>query len=747
MTDDRERSVHNPRDCSARAMLSQRQQQQLAAINSVTSRSPRATKESMPTEAEWPQEQPAAAATRGRRASKELMLTERKERLDGLVITAEDYGYTERHLSPRQRHYNAMARVDAEQAKQFGLQAAPFGLHGFGERPTAQTARDHYDGRPREAHDDSRQPAQPVAARASHDKREDDAGRCGAPPPHLNRLVAAVAAAGCPRARSNPAHTDHAHAHRRTHTHTHGHPPTRPPALRRTLVSELCTGRSALWPPPLGPASPSASPRCVHRNKPRNRRARPRDSGYGGGTPRQPAYPSRGTLEHYSSMAPWATDDSLAHAHSEARAYGMSGRGRSPERRSPQQRLGSPGFSFGAEAVRMARHEAADEAWHEVRDGTRKRAGGEARQEAWGGARGGVSAEVREDVREEAVAWQHEARHLAGTMAHDRGAAHDPSTGGGGMGGGGMAEGGAAAPRHEDRHEAAHADEEDLAHLARSERRSQGVQRRPPAAAAGGQAAATTRPPQPQPQPQPQQPESRFTPATAPRPPEPPEPPMPQGSAEVPPRSPRSGGRGARGPERPRPPGEWPTGGGVAWLVTGNTATTPQDPPPALRAQQLARMTQHGASPEELQPNFTRRRGVDHQEGAGLGLTNPAARTDDTWEVPAALAPPSLPRTTLPPSHHPPALAPPSRPRTPPSTPPSLPLLLGASGAKDVRPQEGDAPLPAPCPRQAAQVQELREAHAQLDPSRRGGGGDTGEALRPQAPRRLCARQRATRVV
>ena len=217
MIDDRERSVHNPRDCSARAMLSQRQQQQLATINSVTSRSPRATKESMPTEAEWPQEQPAAAATRGRRASKELMLAERKERLDGLMITAEDYGYTERHLSPRQRHYNAMARVDAEQAKQFGLQAAPFGLHGFGERPAAQSARDHYDGRPREAHYDSRQPAQPLSARASHDKREDDAGRCGAPPPHLTRLVAAVAAVGCPRARSNPAHTD---ARPRTPTRT-----------------------------------------------------------------------------------------------------------------------------------------------------------------------------------------------------------------------------------------------------------------------------------------------------------------------------------------------------------------------------------------------------------------------------------------------------------------------------------------------------------------------------------------------
>ena len=135
---------------------------------------------------------------------------------------------------------------------------------------------------------------------------------------------------------------------------------------------------------------------------------------------------------------------------------------------------------------------------------------------------------------------------------------------------------------------------------------------------------------------------------------------MPQAAAEVPPRSPRSGGRGSRGPERPRPPGEWPTGGGVAWLVTGNTATTPQAPPPARRAQQLARMTQHGVSPEEAQPNFTRRRGVDHQEGAGLGLTNPAARTDDTWEVPAALAPPSRPCTTLPPSHHPPALAPPA---------------------------------------------------------------------------------------
>ena len=232
MTDDRERSVHNPRDCSARAMLSQRQQQQLATINSVTSRSPRATKESMPTEAEWPQEQPAAAATRGRRASKELMLAERKERLDGLMITAEDYGYTERHLSPRQRHYNAMARVDAEQAKQFGLQAAPFGLHGFGERPAAQSARDHYDGRPREAHYDSRQPAQPLSARASHDKREDDAGRCGAPPPHLTRLVAAVAAVGCPRARSNPAHTG---ARPRTPTRTL--PPALPPSVAPCLAN------------------------------------------------------------------------------------------------------------------------------------------------------------------------------------------------------------------------------------------------------------------------------------------------------------------------------------------------------------------------------------------------------------------------------------------------------------------------------------------------------------------------------
>ena len=484
MIDDRERSVHNPRDCSARAMLSQRQQQQLATINSVTSRSPRATKESMPTEAEWPQEQPAAAATRGRRASKELMLAERKERLDGLMITAEDYGYTERHLSPRQRHYNAMARVDAEQAKQFGLQAAPFGLHGFGERPAAQSARDHYDGRPREAHYDSRQPAQPLSARASHDKREDDAGRCGAPPPHLTRLVAAVAAVGCPRARSSPAHTD-ARPRRPTRTLA----PALPPSVAPCLANCALAARP-LWPPPLGPASPSASPsaspRCVHRNKPRNRRAQPRDSGYGGGTPRQPAYPSRGTLEHYSSMAPWAVDDSLAHADSEARAYGMSGRGRSPERLSPQRRLGSPGFSFGAEAVRMARHEAADEAWHEVRDGTRKGAGGEAvaRQEAWGGARGGVGAEVREEVRGEAVARQHEARHLAGTMAHhpgeahDRGAAHAPSTGGGGMGGGGVVEGDAAAPRHE----AARADEGDLADLARSETRSQGVQRRPPAA-------------------------------------------------------------------------------------------------------------------------------------------------------------------------------------------------------------------------------------------------------------------------
>ena len=187
---DRKRSVHNPRDGSAPVMLSQWQQQQLAAVN----RSPRATQESMPTEAEWQQEQQAAAVTRERRASKELMSTERKERMSDLMITTEDYGYTERQQSPRQKHYNAMARVDAEQAKQLGLQATPFGLHGFSERPGAQTARGHMEARPGEAHHDQQHPGQPWAARASHDKREDDAGRCGAPPPpHLGRLAAALA--------------------------------------------------------------------------------------------------------------------------------------------------------------------------------------------------------------------------------------------------------------------------------------------------------------------------------------------------------------------------------------------------------------------------------------------------------------------------------------------------------------------------------------------------------------------------
>ena len=117
---------------------------------------------------------------------------------------------------------------------------------------------------------------------------------------------------------------------------------------------------------------------------------------------------------------------------------------------------------------------------------------------------------------------------------------------------------------------------------------------------------------------------------------------MPQAAAELP-RSPRSGGRGARGPEASRPPGEWPTGGGVAWLATGNTEA-PQAPPPVPRLQQVARMTKHGLSSEEAQPLFTRRKGVRHQEGGGLGLTNPAARTDDTWEVP----PPSRrPRAAL----------------------------------------------------------------------------------------------------
>ena len=185
---DRKRFVHNPSDGSAPAMLSQRQQQQLAAVN----RSPRASQESMPTEAEWQQEQQAAAATRERRASQQLMSTERKERMSNLMITTEDYGYTERHHSPRQKHYNAMARVDAEQAKQLGLQATPFGLHGSSERPGAQTARGHMEARPSEAHHDlqhpgQQHPGQPWAARASHDKREDDAGRCAAPPA-LSRL-------------------------------------------------------------------------------------------------------------------------------------------------------------------------------------------------------------------------------------------------------------------------------------------------------------------------------------------------------------------------------------------------------------------------------------------------------------------------------------------------------------------------------------------------------------------------------
>eukprot|EP00964_Phaeocystis_antarctica_P159195 scaffold130157_cov36-Phaeocystis_antarctica.AAC.1 len=143
-------------------------------------------------------------------------------------------------------------------------------------------------------------------------------------------------------------------------------------------------------------------------------------------------------------------------------------------------------------------------------------------------------------------------------------------------------------------------------------------------------------------------PERGFTPATASRPPElqvPPSRQVSQAAAELP-RSPRSGGRGARGPAVARPPGEWPTGGGVAWLAGGNTETAPQPPgPPVPRLHQVARMTQHGVSPEELQPLFSRRKGVHHQEGGGLGLTNPAARTDDTWEVPP---PPSRhPRAAL----------------------------------------------------------------------------------------------------
>ena len=74
-------------------------------------------------------------------------------------------------------------------------------------------------------------------------------------------------------------------------------------------------------------------------------------------------------------------------------------------------------------------------------------------------------------------------------------------------------------------------------------------------------------------------------------------------------------------------------------------------------------------------------------------------------------------------------------PSSPPSSP-SPPSSLGASGAEDVRPQEGDASLPPLYPRQPAQVQELRAAHAQLGTPRRDGGGETGEAIRPQAPRR-----------
>ena len=238
---DRKRSVHHPRNGSPPVLLSQRQQQQLAAVN----RSPRATQESMPTEAAWQQEQQSAAVTRERRASKELMSTERSLRLSGLKITTEDYGYTERHQSPRQKHYNAMARLDAQQAKQFGLQATPFGLQTCRD----QTARDHMEGRPSEAHYDPQHPGQPRTARASHDKREDDAGRCAAPPPHLGRLVAAVAAAGCPRAQE----TTHTHAHPCAPTLPSAHPPSRPP-------SHLTAAGRALPPPaPLAHLRPGVS--------------------------------------------------------------------------------------------------------------------------------------------------------------------------------------------------------------------------------------------------------------------------------------------------------------------------------------------------------------------------------------------------------------------------------------------------------------------------------------------------------
>ena len=142
---------------SKEALLTERQQQQLATVN----RTPQ--------------------------ASKEMMQTERKERMCAIELTTEDYEYTERHLSPRQKHYHSMARVDAQQAKRFGLQATPYGLHGFGEKPGSQTTRGRVGG-PKVA---PGQPNQPDAERASHDKREDDAGRCAdRPGPHQHARVA-----------------------------------------------------------------------------------------------------------------------------------------------------------------------------------------------------------------------------------------------------------------------------------------------------------------------------------------------------------------------------------------------------------------------------------------------------------------------------------------------------------------------------------------------------------------------------
>ena len=179
---------------SKEALLTERQQQQLATVN----RTPRASKEVLRPERH---QQQLAAVSRTPRASKEMMQTERKERMCAIELTTEDYEYTERHLSPRQKHYNSMARVDAQQAKRFGLQATPYGLHGFGEKPGSQTTRGRAGG-----HEVAPgQPNQPDVERASHDKREDDAGRCAdrpgppcLPPRSTSAAVAAAAARAVP---------------------------------------------------------------------------------------------------------------------------------------------------------------------------------------------------------------------------------------------------------------------------------------------------------------------------------------------------------------------------------------------------------------------------------------------------------------------------------------------------------------------------------------------------------------------